>query len=223
MTPGKRLLRLAELAGTGYQHIWDGCCDHGQLGAALLDRHAANTLHFVDIVPALMNELAQRLSQWSPQANWQCHCLDVAQLPLQHYSGRQLLIIAGVGGDLMVRMLNQLASAISGLNLELLLCPVNHCQDVRTTLRELGFGLLHEELLEENRRCYELIKVQSAPHSLPLPSLVGDDMWHDQRAGQAEVARRYMTRTQAHLQRIQAGGKEDVSPWLDALQAIQLP
>ncbi|HTG55937.1 MAG TPA: SAM-dependent methyltransferase, partial [Niabella sp.] len=52
--------------GAGYTHIWDCCCDHGLLGAALLSRQAAAHIHFVDIVPELMHELKNKLQRFFP-------------------------------------------------------------------------------------------------------------------------------------------------------------
>ena len=217
MTPGKRLLRLAQLAGNGHQHIWDCCCDHGQLGAALLNANAAEQVHFVDIVPALMTRLEQQLSQWYPGGGWQTWCLDVTNLPLQHMTGRQRVIIAGVGGELMARMLTSLTPRLTGLDVDFLLCAVNHQQHLRQTLRTLGFGLHHEELLEENHRCYELLHVCPPPHTQPQPSLVGEHIWLAHNEQQHATANRYYQRTLQHLTRMQQGGRTDVTHWIETL------
>lgn len=50
-----------------YTHIWDCCCDHGLLGAALLSRQAGSYIHFVDIVPELMSELKNKLQRFHPK------------------------------------------------------------------------------------------------------------------------------------------------------------
>ncbi|HSC68256.1 MAG TPA: SAM-dependent methyltransferase, partial [Cellvibrio sp.] len=54
---GKRLQQIELMVTANYDHIWDCCCDHGLLGAALLARKAAPHIHFVDIVPELMRKL----------------------------------------------------------------------------------------------------------------------------------------------------------------------
>lgn len=48
-----------------YSHVWDCCCDHGFLGINLLARKAAPYIHFVDIVPELINPLTDQLNQLS--------------------------------------------------------------------------------------------------------------------------------------------------------------
>ncbi len=97
----------------------DCCCDHGLLGAKLLQRDAASNIHFVDMVDDLMAELERKLMRFFPQsvppqtaltpsvilgsAQWQIHCIDVAQLPLDKFNqyATHLIIIAGVGGELL--------------------------------------------------------------------------------------------------------------------------
>ena len=96
-----------------YDHIWDCCCDHGLLGAALLARSAAPSIHFVDIVPELMRELENKLHRFHPKnaqsnSQWQTHCIDASSLPLQKFSGKHLVIIAGVGGDLMTDLVREI-------------------------------------------------------------------------------------------------------------------
>ncbi|MDX2422429.1 MAG: SAM-dependent methyltransferase, partial [Amphritea sp.] len=48
MKLSKRLTQIEQLVAPGYTHIWDCCCDHGLLGAALLARHSDAQIHFVD-------------------------------------------------------------------------------------------------------------------------------------------------------------------------------
>ena len=97
----KRLQQIEKMATQQYEHIWDCCCDHGLLGFALLSSQTDSTIHFVDIVPELMAEVENKLERFCPSLPWKAHCLDVAKLPLTQYQGKHLVIIAGVGGDLM--------------------------------------------------------------------------------------------------------------------------
>jgi hypothetical protein len=56
---GKRLKQIESMVTSDYTHICDCCCDNGLLGAALVSRHAAPHIHFVDVVPELMRELGK--------------------------------------------------------------------------------------------------------------------------------------------------------------------
>ncbi|MBM7454617.1 tRNA (adenine22-N1)-methyltransferase [Oceanisphaera litoralis] len=223
MKIGKRLRHIDAMVEPGYSHIWDCCCDHGLLGAALLSRLAAPFIHFVDIVPELMNELESRLRRFYPRSAWQVHCIDVAALPLSHHDGRQLVIIAGVGGDLMVQLVRAIHGANPDADIDFLLCPVHHQFTLRQQLIRLGFHLQQERLLEENRRFYELLLVSPRPDDRQhrnKVSAVGEQIWQAHSPEQADTASRYLRKTLAHYQRVQGGRKTDVQHIIAAYRAV---
>ena len=160
-----------------YTHIWDCCCDHGSLGMSLLTQRTAPNIHFVDIVPELMTKIDRTLEQFFSKCPsiWTTHCLDVAKLPLTQYSGNHLIIIAGVGGDLMIEFINAITKKYSELNIDFLLCPIHHQFALRKQLIKLDFNLKDEVLIEENKRFYEVILVNSTSHINQKISLVGDN------------------------------------------------
>jgi tRNA (adenine22-N1)-methyltransferase len=231
MKPGKRLKRIESLVTGGYDHIWDCCCDHGFLGAALLSAQAAPWIHFVDIVPLLMADLETRLQRFYPPeslrgSRWQSHCLDVAALPLEQYPGRHLVMIAGVGGELMAELVTAIRQRHPSVLADFLLCPVNQPYSLRQTLIRLGFYLQAESLLAENRRFYEILKVSAYAGNkgeYPPVSAVGTRIWHGQDATQQQTAAAYRDKTLSHYRRIQKGGKQDVEAVIAAYEALQLP
>ncbi|MFB2636918.1 tRNA (adenine(22)-N(1))-methyltransferase TrmK [Shewanella bicestrii] len=199
MKISQRLQQINRMVGPGYDHIWDCCCDHGLLGMLLLQRNAAPKVHFVDCVAPLMQQLSLELARFFPQQpisnpqnateqttdaqEWQVHCLDVAALPLAQYGkqAKHLVIIAGVGGELLVELVRSIVAnqqsqsdAHSGNDssnhdlsqgarqLEFILCPVHHNYHVRSALAELGLSLKDEYLLEENQRFYEILHLTQA-------------------------------------------------------------
>ncbi|GIU19696.1 SAM-dependent methyltransferase [Shewanella sp. MBTL60-112-B2] len=210
-----------------YEHIWDCCCDHGLLGAALLARKAAHNIHFVDVVPSLMLEVQQKLQRFYPDAEleqqgasvditvntsqfskcplndsqsyWQVHCLDVAQLALADKAQRQLIIIAGVGGELTIELVQQIIARHPQHSLEFILCPVHHIYKVRTAMAQLGLGLIDEHLMQENKRFYEILHLSSTSQ-VPL-SAVGSNMWNLNR----NLDKCYLQNTLKHYQRIAQG------------------
>jgi tRNA (adenine22-N1)-methyltransferase len=234
MKIGKRLQHIEAMVEPGYTHIWDCCCDHGLLGASLLSRLAAPFIHFVDIVPELMDELETRLRRFypelAPQASpspslsaWQVHCIDVATLPLSGHDGKQLVIIAGVGGDLMVQLVSAIHRGNPDTDIDFLLCPVHHQFTLRQQLIRLDFHLQQERLLEENRRFYELLLVSTragdTPHQSRV-SAVGEQIWHAHTPEQADTASRYLSKTLGHYQRMQQGRETDVQHIIEAYQAV---
>lgn len=219
MKLSKRLHTLKTLISTQYDHIWDCCCDHGFLGRSLLEdeRHTAK-VHFVDIVPELIEKLSKSLLDGSLcQSSWETHCIDTNQLPLADYAGRHLVVIAGVGGDLTAQFSQSLISQFAQLPFDLLLCPVHHNYTLRQALIAHHTGLINEVLIEENKRFYEAILVTTKPQCAAPLSPTGDKLWQENPS----TAKRYLNTTLAHYQRML---KHDpsVSKIINAYQAIDI-
>lgn len=201
-----RLQQIEKMATSQhYQHIWDCCCDHGLLGCSLLSINAANHIHFVDIVPELMSELENKLCHFYSNLPWQTYCIDVENLPLAEYEGKQLVIIAGIGGDLMIRFIEAIHQQHKTLNIDFLLCPVHHQYPLRQKLIELNFSLIDEMLVEDNRRFYEILLVSLSSENERKVHPVGDDIWQSISEQQYKVTKKYLNKTLKHYQRIQQG------------------
>lgn len=221
----KRLYSIEQMIHSEYTHIWDCCCDHGFLGSALLERGAADVVHFVDIVPNLMSDLCNRLSVTFSDLSdrWKTHCLDVAQLPLADYQGKHLVIIAGVGGDLTTELVEQLVHRFPDQRIDFLLCPVRNLFLLREKLIELDFNLKQEALIEENQKYYEVLYVSQPSdidETLRKVSPTGDDIWHSSCDEQLRIAHTYLRKTIDHYRRIQKGQSKDVDHILAAYESI---
>ena len=210
---GKRLQYLHDIITPDYQHIWDCCCDHGQLGAALLQSSQAH-VHFVDVVPELIDKLQLELGHYFAdyQHRYSTYVMDVARLPIYQDGSKQLVIIAGIGGDLTAELVSKLTASLDD-NIDLLLCPVHHHFTLRERLRELDWKLKHESLVEENQRIYEVIYV-SQDITAQAVSTVGQSIWQ-----QGALSSRYLAKTLAHYQRV-AMGKPEAQRILDAYQGL---
>ncbi|WP_139683740.1 tRNA (adenine(22)-N(1))-methyltransferase [Vibrio tasmaniensis] len=240
MKLSNRLQTLHSLVSNDYQHIWDCCCDHGFLGVQLLSDHKAPQIHFVDIVPTLMNELEGKLTRYFPQDNsdqqamtsqWQVYCLDVAAIPLEKHTGRHLVIIAGVGGDLTQKLVDDIHCKHPDKAIDFLLCPVHQQFELRSHLKALQFGLIDEVLIEENRRYYEILLVRNNRYEneksslLPEVSNVGDKIWTPNCEQQKQVSQQYKAKTLQHYLRIHQGQEKQGKPSevkhiIEAYQAI---
>ena len=218
----KRLSQINKMVTSDYTHIWDCCCDHGLLGAALLSRQAAKTIHFVDIVPELMSLLENKLQRFYSDETWKTHCIDVANLPLAQYKGKQLIIIAGIGSDLMIKFIEAIHNKHNNLSIDFLLCPVHHQFLLREKLIELNFNLKHETLVEDNKRFYETLLVTSSGNTGKKISAVGEDIWQHKLNEPTEVAQKYLNKTLSHYQRIKKGNTNNVQHIIDAYQALTL-
>lgn len=224
---GKRLTQIESLVTAQYDHIWDCCCDHGLLGAALLARNAAPNIHFVDIAPDLMHELEHKLKQFFPQkpephAQWQVHCIDVTALPLQQFSGKHLVIIAGVGGDLMTELVRAIHTKNPACDIDFLLCPVHHQFTLRQQLIQLNFSLKTETLIVEKQRYYEILLVSSIKNISSKIHPVGNLIWQSSTAEQTTLAIGYLKQKLAHYRRMELNKEADVEHIIHAYEAITL-
>ncbi|MBA5760902.1 tRNA (adenine(22)-N(1))-methyltransferase TrmK [Vibrio sp. 404] len=225
MKLSKRLKHIEQLVGSGYDHIWDCCCDHGFLGMALLKKQAAADVHFIDIVPTLMQEVESKLQSYCHQSasNWHVHCMDVTKLPLDQFKGKHLVIIAGVGGDLITQFIESLNQQYACLDIDFLLCPVHHQFKLRYALNQLNFGLMDERLIKENQRFYEIIYASSPSKKREnVVSLVGNKIWQAKTQAQLLINNEYLQQTLNHYTRIQQGRKRDVQTIIDSYQSIVL-
>ncbi|MGY2574430.1 tRNA (adenine(22)-N(1))-methyltransferase [Vibrio sp. C8] len=224
MKLSKRLKQIDQMITASYDHIWDCCCDHGFLGASLLNRQAADNIHFVDIVPSLMAEVEGKLQRFYAHSSskWHTHCLDVAKLPLEQFSGNHLIIIAGVGGDLMMNFISEIHRQYSNLAINFLLCPVHHQFALRQKLIELELGLIDEVLLEENNRFYEIIYVSTKAEEKKPVAMTGSRIWHCNNEQQVASANKYLTATLNHYHRIQNGNSANVQHIIDAYSEVKL-
>jgi len=224
MKLGKRLSKIESMVGTEYDHIWDCCCDHGFLGVNILAANKSSVVHFVDIVPNLMGALEAKLQRFFPQSRlgerqtnslessttplWETHCMNVAELPLKRHDGRQLIIIAGVGGDLTLELIRDIQSSNPELALDFLVCPVHQHHMVREGLNRLNHGLIKECLVEENRRIYEIILSSYRPEVTTIQSPihpVGSQIWQVYSDQDYAIAKRYLAKTIEHYQRVNKG------------------
>lgn len=217
-----------------YDHIWDCCCDHGFLGAALVAKKAASCVHFVDLVPDLMDQLEIKLKRYFPivaesdfaslsYSQWQVHCMDLCQLQLQELKGKHLVIIAGVGGDLMSAMVEAITQNNATAEIDFLLCPVHHHYTLRQQLIALDLGLKAETLMIENRRYYEIIL--AAPKNnigVSAMSPVGNTIWQCRNQEEFNLAFGYLNKTLAHYKRKQLKRGAEIQPIIDAYSAVTL-
>lgn len=220
----EQIEQIEQMVTGDYTHIWDCCCDHGLLGAALLSRLAAPNIHFVDIVPKLMDELEGKLQRFHSYSlsRWKTHCIDVATLPLDKHQGKHLVIIAGVGGDLMIKFVEALHHKYPELAIDFLLCPVHHQFALRQKLIELKFSLNDELLIEDNKRFYEVMLVTSVTDENAPISAVGDKIWQSTSLKQANIAEKYLRKTLCHYQRIEQGNSNSVTHIIAAYHTVVL-
>jgi tRNA (adenine22-N1)-methyltransferase len=220
MALSQRLKQIDRMVTQRYNHIWDCCCDHGYLGLELLSRGSADTLHFVDVVPELMIDLKKRLSVRpafkQEYKHWQVHCIDVTQLPIGEAlkNDTHLIVIAGVGGELMIKLVGALLRNNPESTLEFLLCPVYHQYKLRQALINWNMQLQAEHLLRDKGRFYEVLHVTTDAEVACSIGPVGSLMWDFNRSAHRD----YQSRMLDHFDRMAKSAQIDT----DAMQAANL-
>ncbi len=151
----KRLTRLLDMIKpNAYQVIWDGCCDHGYLGEALLSSNYTEQVIFVDIVPEITRNLSIRLAKYSSDS-FQVLTKSMTEIEPEQQL-RHLIVLAGIGGDLSIEILKELSQKYGGY-CDFLLCSVNRNFQLRRFLSSNGLLITEESFITENGRYYELM------------------------------------------------------------------
>lgn len=181
---GTRLRALFDAIPPGYDSVWDLGCDHGRLGMAVLESGRAPAVTFVDRLARITDPLQHRLTAYSAHG-YRVLTEDARDLMLPD-TGRHLLVLAGVGDELMVAILEALAGQAVAERFDWLLSPANNDFEVRNYLRRAGYGLLAEGLVIERGRGYEWLRLsrdrQRAPRPVPNPAGFWDARRADHRA-----------------------------------------
>ncbi|MGH1461834.1 MAG: tRNA (adenine(22)-N(1))-methyltransferase TrmK [Neptuniibacter sp.] len=217
MKRNSRLSTITSMVTQSYDRIWDCCCDHGQIGIALLRSDAAATVHFVDIVPSLIDTLQTKLTEEFPLSgnDWKVHCADLNKLKLPVGDTKNLIIIAGVGGDLTITLVQNFLLNNSNHNLEFILCPVRHNFKVRQAMKELNLGLINESLVFEKGLFYEVMHITSGADK--TIKTTGSIMWDFSDSDH----QRYLEQNIEHYQRASRSNPQKYTDVLSAYQALK--
>ncbi len=187
-----------------YGNIWDLCCDHGRLGLHLHERYSNTCVTLVDKVARIVDKL---VADYGDLNDGRLHfkVADVCQLEITAQK-RTLVIIAGVGGQNLIAMLEAILVRLPvGDRLEFMLSPNSHMFELRKFLRARSFALIDEAFVVEKSFCHEhlwLRFTQNATDDLGQydggqVSEVGDNLWQNM----TDTKRTYIRKLLGHYQR----------------------
>lgn len=157
MKVSRRIESLSELIiNERYQKVLDTCCDHGLIGLKILKEHHASfqELILIDIIKPIIEKLDNStiiadIPNACPIISTKVQCVKNIS-----FSNQDLVIMAGVGADLIL-------SAIS-THLENKMKPKHYLISAHTKhtwlrekLREMGLHLLKEHLIFEDNIHYD--------------------------------------------------------------------
>jgi tRNA (adenine22-N1)-methyltransferase len=142
------------------KYFYDLCCDHGMLGMAVLENDLAEHVIFNDQVPHIIDNLKTSLSSYITKS------IAFETKPCQKikFKPNSTICILGVGCNTIHKLLeaidNEQTLIISTHTRPLLL---------RQKLQSLGLNLIKEDLICENGKYYEILKLTTyGDHSVPL-------------------------------------------------------
>lgn len=163
-----------------YDCIYDTCCDHGKIGMALLEQKVtAKELVFVDIVAGIISQLELNIADIPNQdINLKTQTISITELK---FSKKDLVIIAGVGADLILDAIRTHRKSGSTPKHYLLSSHTKHFM-CRSALKEMGFKLVREILVEEAGIFYD---------HLLISAYEGEEILPINQTGEFEVLSRY--------------------------------
>jgi len=150
-----------------YSWIWDCCCDHGYLGIKILHEKLCDRLIFVDQLPHIISQLAQKLSPFDigSHRTMVSNAADIRfEINMQH-----LVILAGVGGETIAEIVSSIEKYNPDTQIDYIFCPSSGQQELRAYLIEQGLGVISEKLICENKRYYEILYIKGKSSTFQMP------------------------------------------------------
>ena len=152
----KRFEQLLTMILPG-QPLYDLCCDHGLLGLAALDRGLVPAVSLIDRSPSVIATLKERCQIYlEPDSRRMIMCMNGSDL--QPVSGPATIVIAGVGGQTIVDILEGIYCD-RPLEQRLLLGPHRGEAKLLDWLSEQGWEIQQRKLVIEKGREHSLLQV----------------------------------------------------------------
>lgn len=154
MNLSRRLERVvANVSHTGV--VADIGCDHGFTAIKLVQTGRAQRAIAMDINEGPLQRASQHIAQYHMERQIQLRLSDGAKKLLPGEA--DTLVISGLGGALMAGILEEGKEVVHSVT-ELVLSPQSEIFLVREKLHELGFSIVHEEMLKDQGKFYVIIR-----------------------------------------------------------------
>lgn len=154
MELSKRLQTIASFVTDGYR-LADIGTDHGYIPIYLTKKGRCPRAFAMDLNPQPLKRAKQHILEEHAQEQVQCILSDgLNQLPKGEVDS---IVIAGMGGDLMMRILENGWDKLFDVK-ELILSPQSHWEKVRHFLHDRNFRILREAFLEEDGKYYVVLR-----------------------------------------------------------------
>ena len=169
----QRFERIAQMVPP-CQTAADIGCDHGKLSALLLQRKRCEKVIAAD-VSAFSVEKTKKLAE-------KLHLSQVIEV--RQGSGFSVLgegeaqaaVLAGLGGELIAQLIETEKEKAAALRL--VMQPMQQGEKLRRYLRENGWSIVREEMVEEGGRIHEMLLAERGAYP-PRPPEVSEALWDE--------------------------------------------
>lgn len=151
-----RLLAIAGLAGSG-ECVADVGTDHGYLPIFLIEQGRMKRAIAMDVRKGPLSRAQAHIREHQLTDYIETRCSD--GLAALKPGEAEVIVIAGMGGSLMSRILSQGEAAITQ-DTRLVLQPQSEILEFRQFLLQQGYGLLAEEMVKEDGKYYPMMMVR---------------------------------------------------------------
>lgn len=150
----KRLQTIAQMVTTG-NRLADIGTDHGFLPLYLLEQGRIPSALAMDVNEGPLERAKEHIENSDCKQYIETRLSDGLEKLIP--GEVDTVVIAGMGGGLMVRILTRELCKLEGLK-ELILQPQSEQQEVRKCLADIGFSIVDEEMLIEDEKFYVVIR-----------------------------------------------------------------
>ncbi|WP_320826887.1 SAM-dependent methyltransferase [Reinekea sp.] len=154
---GTRLTALFSAVPETTSEFWDLCCDHGAIGRAMLESRRPCPVVFNDIHNDIMANLQHQLTALQAE-DYRLYYGPAEQIVLTE-SPRPTLMLAGVGAEQCITILTHLFAQPASASAIFIISAATKMHRVRQFLIDQGVFLVHESVVTENKRAYEILSV----------------------------------------------------------------
>lgn len=163
MQLSRRLKTIAEMVTDGNRLV-DVGCDHGYLPVYLMLNHRIPGAIATDVGKGPLSRAQEHITRYGMDEYIETRLCD--GLKGVHAGEGDTLVIAGMGGPLMEKILTEGAHALPGFQ-ELILQPQSDIPHFRHFLMEHGFRIIREEMVLEDGKYYPMMKAVPAGEMNP--------------------------------------------------------
>lgn len=148
----KEILNLSK--DRNYQKVWDLCCDHGKIGHEIYQLGNCQKIEFVDCVQRIVLGLQNKLQE---NDNYTFTLKDAREVKIE--CSDNLVIIAGVGGELVCEILESLKRNSYTHYFDIIISTNNSIHKVKDYLLNNNFKLIKIVVVNEGGFTYEILKL----------------------------------------------------------------